>query len=359
MRPPNLAVRACTALLLFALFAPTALAAPGRPRFLGRRGSWANGGPRPPMRDEPSPHAVAPQLHQFDRRHLLPRLYPGFAFENATKVLQSAVAGEDTPYDAGTRPGFGQGATPVRAQFRVNNLYDVDPVTSTFTIDVFLRLYWNDPRLIVSPDDFPSPNGSDYRIMGSVALGGGWGPTHAIWTPDIYFANEVDPVTLDEVIKLTPYTGDVFWSRHFVVQLTNSFYLGAFPFDRQVLEMQLTSYSYNENQMAVFWQPETVYPPINPETFSQVTWDYQTYQASREKYYSRQGQPAYDLLKFQMYISRKSGSYYIKSFLPLLLLVALTAVSYWLSVEAVPERLGLSITLVLTIGGFLCGVSWW
>jgi hypothetical protein len=33
------------------------------------------------------------------------------------------------------------------AQFRLNHLYNIDAVTNTFSIDVFTRMHWKDPRL--------------------------------------------------------------------------------------------------------------------------------------------------------------------------------------------------------------------
>lgn len=278
----------------------------------------------------------------------------------ATRSWHLRLTASNNAFTA-TPPNFGRGPVNVTAQFRVNTLYDVDPVTSTFTIDVFLRLYWKDPRLVVSPTDFPSPYGSDYRVMGSVFLGNGVATYSRIWTPDLYFGNEVSPDVLNEVIKLTPYTGDLFWSRHFVIQLTNNYSLVGFPFDRQSLRLALLSYSYNENQMNLFWRDAAgggpVFPPIDPQVFSTVTWDYVTYRSSKIPYSSRQGQLPYDMLLFDIDISRRAGSYYIKSFMPLGLLVALTAVSYWFSVDAVPERLGLAITLVLTIVSFYNSVT--
>jgi hypothetical protein len=89
------------------------------------------------------------------------REIPGFSIDNATLVLQDFLIGEGSNYDANTRPGFGQGATKVAAQFQIDNLYDLDPGTATFTMDLRLRLYWIDPRLVVTRGEFPDVNGSD------------------------------------------------------------------------------------------------------------------------------------------------------------------------------------------------------
>ncbi|KAI9029513.1 hypothetical protein DFJ74DRAFT_489061 [Hyaloraphidium curvatum] len=292
-----------------------------------------------------------------DGRRLAPRLFEGFSADNATQVLVSNTVGEGTGYDAMTRPGFLGPPVLVRAQLRVNRLYSIDPVASTFNIDVFLRLYWNDPRLRVTQEDIPPSNGSDWRYQGSTSLGNGQGPTHDIWSPDIYFGTEVGGEMLNEVVKLTPYTGDIFWSRQFRVELRNQFELAQFPFDSQTLQLPVTSYSYNELELALEWRSEPVFPRINAAMFSSVTWDYLSYTTDKIRYEAREGVPAFEMLLFDIRMSRKTGSYYLKSFLPLGLLVALTAVSYWFSVEAVPERLGLCITLVLTIISFYNSVT--
>ena len=65
------------------------------------------------------------------------------------------------------------------------------------------------------------------------------------------------------MIKLSPFTGEVFWSRHFMVEASNTFNLQAFPFDRQELSLKITSYSYNDDQLVLDWSPEgPVFPDI-------------------------------------------------------------------------------------------------
>ncbi|KAI9029134.1 neurotransmitter-gated ion-channel ligand-binding domain-containing protein [Hyaloraphidium curvatum] len=279
---------------------------------------------------------------------------PSYSPDNATAAVFDLVAGPD--YDASTRPLFGRAPTAVQAQLRVNQLYALDPDSSTFTMDVRLRLYWNDPRLVI-PSDFPSANGSHYRLLGMVELGNGQEEPYRIWTPDISFFNHVESTLLDSVVKLDPLTGNVFWSRHFVSKLSNAFFFAAFPFDKQNLTMRITPFSYNKEQMTLSFRSPPVYPEIDPATYSQGTWDFDSYSIGKYFYPQTDDGVLFEMLTFSMLVSRKSGSYYIKTFLPLMLLVALTCVSYWLSADAIPERLGLTITLVLTIVSFYNSTS--
>lgn len=137
-------------------------------------------------------------------------------------------------YDPSTRPTFGGGADKVYVQFKLNSLYDIDPLSSTFTVDCDLRLSWIDDRLIFDPEQYPIPNTTDLRALGHASLGNGYGAPHLVWTPDVYFENEVEPTIHNEVIKLIPGTGEVSYRRHFLSRLTTNFTFQSFPFDAQV-----------------------------------------------------------------------------------------------------------------------------
>lgn len=167
-------------------------------------------------RDDAPPQPPMTNLSSSARRP--ERYLANYSHDNATLELTNLLIGPDSGYDASTRPGFGRYPTNVMAQFQINNLYELDPVSSTFTMDLRLRLYWTDDRLVVAPDEFPPTNGSEYRFFGSISLGNGLGAPNPIWTPDIFFANEVQPQIFDEAVTLQPETGAVFWSRHFLVR---------------------------------------------------------------------------------------------------------------------------------------------
>jgi len=135
------------------------------------------------------------------------------------------------------------------------------------------------------------------RFLGSLSLGNGYGPPNAIWTPDIYFANEVNPMYLDEVIKLQPYIGAVFWSRHVVVELSNVFNLEAYPFDSQNLSIQITSYSYNDEQLELDWAIDgATFPEVNDSVFTQQTWELTGTSTSKMLYVQHARGVPYDML---------------------------------------------------------------
>ncbi|KAJ3009885.1 UNVERIFIED_CONTAM: Gamma-aminobutyric acid receptor subunit rho-1 [Siphonaria sp. JEL0065] len=134
-------------------------------------------------------------------------------------------------YDALARPLAGTpNQTMIQCQYRLNKLQNLDPVSGTFSMDLFLRLTWRDPRLVI---DTSILQGEDLRVD----------PKY-VWKPDIYFYNEAQPMAAqDSVLKLKP-DGTLFWSRHFSMVMNADFNMRDFPFDTQKLSFQLISYSY-------------------------------------------------------------------------------------------------------------------
>lgn len=113
---------------------------------------------------------------------------------NINAIISKILAGTElsptnpAPYDNGTRPNAGQGPVNVQAQYRVNRLVTVDPISNSFTLDIFLRLQWNDPRLVFSEN------------LGQESLR--LSPSQ-IWTPDVYFYNEQGAMNqLDATLKI-------------------------------------------------------------------------------------------------------------------------------------------------------------
>lgn len=57
----------------------------------------------------------------------------------------------------------------------------------------------------------------------------------------------------------------------------------------------------------------------------------------------------FSALKAEIYINRKSGHYMLHIFAPSIMLVSLSWVSFWVDPNAVPARVSLGVTCVLTM----------
>ncbi|KAJ3271524.1 hypothetical protein HDV01_006575 [Terramyces sp. JEL0728] len=251
----------------------------------------------------------------------------------ANRLLQNPGG---LPYDNLTRPYAFEDPTQVQAQFRLNRLFDVDPKTNVFALDLFLRLRWNDPRLT-----FPEPLKNE-ALRIDPAL---------VWTPDIYFYNEATQAApLDQTLKISN-DGTVFWSRHYLMYLATGFDLHEFPFDSQKLPIQLVSYSNSQQTMRLNWYNDSggaAYPdPIVNKTFSSVLWNLNSLNTSLTNIIFRDGQPQYDFLTYAMYVARDPSTYVLKYILPLFFIALCSTLTYWIDPTAVPARVGFGVSLLL------------
>ncbi|KAJ3309495.1 Glycine receptor subunit alpha-3 [Boothiomyces sp. JEL0838] len=257
-------------------------------------------------------NSVVPQTtNQYEQNAQL-----NFIFEN----VQGGA-----PYDNLTRPYAFIQPTVVQAQFRLNRLFNVDPKVNQFSMDLFLRLRWNDPRLTF-PENLQN---EALRIDPS-----------QIWTPDVYFYNEAtDATPLDQTLKISN-DGTVFWSRHFLMTWATGFDLHDFPFDSQ-----------NQYTMSVQWYNDSggaTYPdPIVNKTFSSVLWSLDQVSATNSTILFRDNQPLFDFLTYSLYITRDPSVYILKYILPLFFIALCSTLTYWIDPTAVPARVGFGVSLLL------------
>lgn len=57
----------------------------------------------------------------------------------------------------------------------------------------------------------------------------------------------------------------------------------------------------------------------------------------------------YSCLKAEFHLQRSMGYHLVQSYLPTVLIVVISWVSFWLDVEAIPARITLGVTTLLTI----------
>jgi gamma-aminobutyric acid receptor subunit delta len=204
-----------------------------------------------------------------------------------------------------------------------------------YTMDLFLRLQWHDDRLKYNYN------------LGNESLR--IDPSN-VWTPDIYFYNKAgNTEVLDQTLKISS-NGSVFWSRHFIAKFTTVFQLEDFPFDTQKLTFKLVSFSHDKKVVDIRFFADAeggpVYPPVK-DTFSSALWKLTGGLASESSMEFLMARPSFDLLYYSITVSRYSSIYCLKYVVPLILVALCTSLSYWISQEAIPARVGLGLSLII------------
>uniref|UniRef100_A0A1I8IZC4 Glycine receptor subunit alphaZ1 n=3 Tax=Macrostomum lignano TaxID=282301 RepID=A0A1I8IZC4_9PLAT len=204
---------------------------------------------------------------------------------------------------------------------------------------MFLRQYWNDTRLAYAHRGYNQ----------SLTLNS---KKSELWVPDLYFINEKEGsfheiTTPNLLLRVNP-TGRVTYSQKLTVKLSCNMDLKKFPMDQQRCHLKMESYGYTTEELIFEWVnktkdrvqfsddlelPEFVTPP-NISTENRVV-----------KYLT--GNYSYLIATF--YLNRKSGFYLIQTYIPSILIVILSWVSFWIDVRAVPARISLGLLTVLSM----------
>ena len=136
-----------------------------------------------------------------------------------------------------------------------NNINQID---GTVELNVWLRYWWNDYNLVWNKNKW---NISSLTFRTEPGLDG------TVWTPDIYLYN-----TAENPLENLKYSnievdnnGNIIWSRPGIIKATCAFDLTNFPYDRQLCQIKLGSWTYNGFQLII----QEGSPPIDTENYQQ------------------------------------------------------------------------------------------
>ncbi|XP_007433624.1 glycine receptor subunit alpha-4 [Python bivittatus] len=248
------------------------------------------------------------------------------------------LMGRTSGYDARIRPNFKGPPVNVTCNIFINSFGSVTETTMDYRVNVFLRQHWNDPRLTYweYPDDSLD---LDPSMLDS------------IWKPDLFFANEkganFHEVTTDNKLLRIFKNGGVLYSIRLTLILSCPMDLKNFPMDIQTCTMQLESFGYTMNDLIFEWEKEQEAVQVaDGLTLPQFILRDEKDLGSCTKSYNT-GQ--FTCIEVKFHLERQMGYYLIQMYIPSLLIVILSWVSFWINMDAAPARVGLGITTVLTM----------
>uniref|UniRef100_A0AAX7T5P6 Glycine receptor, alpha 3 n=1 Tax=Astatotilapia calliptera TaxID=8154 RepID=A0AAX7T5P6_ASTCA len=196
---------------------------------------------------------------------------------------------------------------------------------------------WNDPRLAYSeyPDDSLD---LDPSMLDS------------IWKPDLFFANEkgahFHEVTTDNKLLRIFKNGNVLYSIRLTLTLSCPMDLKNFPMDVQTCIMQLESFGYTMNDLIFEWQENGPVQVADGLTLPQFILKDESDLRYCTKHYNT---GKFTCIEVRFHLERQMGYYLIQMYIPSLLIVILSWVSFWINMDAAPARVALGITTVLTM----------
>ncbi|XP_073077088.1 gamma-aminobutyric acid receptor subunit rho-2 isoform X2 [Manis javanica] len=202
-------------------------------------------------------------------------------------------------HDFSMRPAFGGPAIPVGMDVQVESLDSISEVDMDFTMTLYLRHYWKDERLA-----FPSASNKSMTFDGRLVK--------KIWVPDVFFVHSKrsfthDTTTDNIMLRVFP-DGHVLYSMRITVTAMCNMDFSHFPLDTQTCSLELESCWYNR-------------------------------------------------LYINFTLRRHIFFFLLQTYFPATLMVMLSWVSFWIDRRAVPARVSLGITTVLTTSTIITGVN--
>ncbi|XP_042594601.1 gamma-aminobutyric acid receptor subunit alpha-4-like isoform X1 [Cyprinus carpio] len=281
--------------------------------------------------------------------------------ENITRILDGLLEG----YDNRLRPGSGVSVTEVKTDIFVTSFGPVSDVKMEFTMDMFFRQMWVDERLAFQgPVEILPLNN---RMVDK------------IWTPDTFFFrnarkslahNMTSPNKLFRIMQ----NGTVFYTMRLTVSAVCPMVMMDFPMDGHTCPLlfgsckirlsvcfpsilpstilhllSLTpSDAYTNREIVYTWrkglQASVDFPP---ESSSLLQYDLVGQTLFSETYKFSTG--LYSVQVVHFYLQRKLGYHLIQTYIPLIMVVVLSQVAFWINKESVPARTVAGITTVLTM----------
>uniref|UniRef100_A0A8C5UEN7 Gamma-aminobutyric acid receptor subunit pi n=1 Tax=Malurus cyaneus samueli TaxID=2593467 RepID=A0A8C5UEN7_9PASS len=210
-----------------------------------------------------------------------------------------------------------------------------------YTATISLRQRWTDPRLTFHGNKSFT---LDARLV------------ELLWVPDTYIVESkrsfLHDVTVgNRLIRLFS-NGTVLYALRITTTVACNMDLSKYPMDTQTCRLQLESWGYDENDVVFTWlRGNDSVHGIEKLRLSQYT--VQRYHTLVSK--SQQETGSYPRLILEFELRRNVLYFILETYVPSTLLVMLSWVSFWITLDSVPARTCIGVTTVLSMTTLMIG----
>ena len=227
--------------------------------------------------------------------------------------------------------------TPIHTSLTIVDVVGIDEIANTYMVEFDLTTRWQDARLAFDPADLGAP-----VVVYE-------GPTanarvDSLWAPYATIMNAAGSYTAKTSFLRISAEGEVRWTGRVAAEVKAPFDFRRFPFDRQQLELILQLYGWDVRQAIMLDGGIGL-----RSGFEIPEWHVGGIEASLTEAVEARGSVPFSQLVVRLDITRKRTFYIWKVFAPLIGIVALSWVVFWMSEDALGRRAGVSATAMLTI----------
>ena len=236
--------------------------------------------------------------------------------------------------------------TVVQVGYDVIDVREIDGQSQTFAMDLYFWLQWTDERLAFDPAVIGDET---CRIDPHQIKEGGH-----FWNPHPEFINLRSESRRGNELFTVSEDGAVYFERRFTGTFDASFELTRFPLDEQELPVFLESF---------YPRSEVIFEPVEEnrgdaldntiDTIDLPAWGVLGVHAE-EKVFTWESDADSDFSRYtySIQVERRFGYYLWKIVVPLLLIVMLSWLVFWMSAQALEAQMGVSVTCILSVIAF-------
>uniref|UniRef100_A0AC35G049 Ig-like domain-containing protein n=1 Tax=Panagrolaimus sp. PS1159 TaxID=55785 RepID=A0AC35G049_9BILA len=232
----------------------------------------------------------------------------------------------------------------VKIGFYIESLGNFRSTEMAFDVDLYVYTSWKDASM--------SHNQTGYILINDKNV------LDKMWVPDLYFANArtayFHDVTVPNFNMFIDKDGVISYGTRVTLTVACNLVLKNYPLDKQTCSIKIISYAHVKEEMNVTWFTEgsvRYNPEIGLPEFKimAITSDYcnGTFHYTITDTSSRIGD--FSCLLGLIDLERAIGYHIVQSYLPNAAIVIISWVSFWIDRRAVPARVSLSFTCLLTL----------
>ncbi|CAF1341653.1 unnamed protein product, partial [Didymodactylos carnosus] len=257
-------------------------------------------------------------------------------------------------YDRRIRPFFDQQkACNVTMTIHINTISAINEVNMDYNTDLIFRQSWYDPRLNYSGTDWAdrSPQITlHYSLIDRI-----WVPDS--FFRNAKEGKRSDITVPNRLIRIHK-DGKVLYSQRLLLKLDCQMKLQKFPLDNQTCVVNIGSYGFGTTDLAFFWDESGNVSAIRVnEDLEMPDFVLSNHEARYCNRTTATGK--YACIEVHLLLQRNINLYLQQIFLPSTLIVTLSFISFWIDYKSAPARTLLSLLSIVTItaksaGNFTC-----
>jgi hypothetical protein len=255
-----------------------------------------------------------------------------------------------TAAHASAVPPPGERPVVVKAGFMLYDINEIRESTETFEFEGALLLSWHDPRQAF---DAKAEGVTERVYKGNYQ----YSELYSGWRPQAFLANESGAYDRQGIVLRIEPDGTVWYVEEIDAVAESPMDLRFFPFDAQTLRIHFKLLGYDANE--VRFEPVGEYSRLLPQHGSPVGnagWRIGDYAVSHGEDLSAIAGAELvgpgSTLSITVAAERRSGYMVRVVVLPLMLIVALSWVIFWMDRESLSNRINISFLALLTVVAF-------